>query len=448
MAGIRQHSTKPELAVRRALRELGASYRISNRDLPGSPDVANRGQGWAIFVHGCYWHRHPGCARATTPTRNREAWEEKFTGNVERDRRKAAALEQLGFRVLTIWECETEDAEGLRRRLARYLGSTRTNQLRITEPHHIRSMPRNSEPYGQSNSQRRPRKVAETPATFSVIGSFADALREAEPKPDEITGTREQKKNYAERLSNKLAVLVANRLRATGEFPGVLPNPDGSGRETTAATGAAKKLKKTDVRFSTFDTGLELLVSIKTYSFRDPRKDKSGQTVLGRYTKNVVRNDHELRAEAMDHHERHPFAVLIGLFFLPLRACDDGENDKSSFAHAIMTFRPRAGRQQPTDPQQLFERLFVGLYEQDESGEPQVWFFDVMDKPPKRGRPARVELVISEPRRGLLTLEEMIAEIVKTYGIRNRRYIEWADEDRGTPDLAPPAESDGDDDGQ
>jgi DNA mismatch endonuclease Vsr len=443
MAGIRRHSTTPELAVREALRELGASYRISNRDLPGSPDVANRRQRWAIYVHGCYWHRHPGCSRSTTPTRNRAAWETKFAANVARDGGKLAALEQLGFHVLTIWECETEGPEDLRRRLEDFLTDARRNLLITTEPNRLRPMPRQSESDDRSGGLRRPRKVAESSPAYSVIGSFADALHGAEPKPDETSGTREEKKNYAERLSNKLAVLVANRLRSTGDFPGVLPNQDGSGRETTAATGASKKLKKTDVRFSTFDTGLELLVSIKTYSFRDPRKDKSGRVVLGRYSKNVVRNDHELRAEAMDHHERHPFAVLIGLFFLPMRACDDGENDKSSFAHTIMTFRPRSGRQLPTDPQQLFERLFVALYEQDANGEQQVWFFDVMDKPPKRGRPGRLEPANGEPRRGLLSLDEMIAEIVKTYGIRNRRYIEWADEDQGVPDLDPPSDDEG-----
>jgi DNA mismatch endonuclease Vsr len=439
MAGIRQHSTAPELAVRRALREVGASYRLTNRDLPGSPDVANRSQGWAILVHGCYWHRHSGCHRSTTPTRNRGAWEDKFAANVARDRTKLAALQKLGFRVLTVWECETNDAESLRRCIADFLSDTRRTSTTLTDSGRFRPMANNSEGNAQSRTGGRPRKVAESPAAYSTVTSFGDALRQAEPKPDELTGTREQKKNYAERLSNKLAVLVANELRVSGDFPGILPNPDGSGRETSAATGASKKLKKTDVRFSTFDTGLELLVSIKTYSFRDPRKDKSGAVILGRYTKNVVRNDHELRAEAMDHHERHPFAVLAGLFFLPLRACDDGGSDKSSFAHAIMTFRNRAGRNLPTDAHQLFERLFVGLYEQDEAGEPQVWFFDVMDKPPKRGRPSRVEPVGGEPRRGLLTIGEMIAEVVKTYGIRNRRYIEWADEDQGVPHLAPPS---------
>jgi hypothetical protein len=309
----------------------------------------------------------------------------------------------------------------------------------------IRPMPRKPDDDVESFQRGRARKVAETPRKYEVVGSFADALHQAGPKPDESTGTRAQKKNYAERLSNKLAVLVANRLRSTGEFPGILPNPDGTGRETGAAAGASKKLKKTDVRYSTFDTGLELLVSIKTYSFRDPRKDRDGNVVLGRYTKNVVRNDHELRAEAMDHHERHPFAVLAGMFFLPMRACDDAGSDKSSFAHAIMTFRPRAGRVLPTDPQQLFERLFVGLYEDGPDGTPALWFFDVMDKPPRRGRPQRIPPTAGSPRGGLLSLDETIDEIVKTYGIRNRRYIEWADSDEATLDVAPAPDAEADD---
>ena len=441
MAGIRQESTKPELAVRRALRDIGASYRISNRDLPGSPDVANRSQRWAIFVHGCFWHRHQGCARTTTPSRNRGAWEAKFAANIARDRARLAELEALGFRALTIWECETTVAQTLRERLESLLIGARRSSYSLIEPNRVRPMPRKSDDEIHHLPAARPRKVAETRPAYPTVDSFAEALRQSEPKPDEAAGKRADKKNYAERFSNKLAVLVADKLRATGDFPGVLPNSDGSGRETGAATGASKKLKKTDVRYSTFDTGLELLVSIKTYSFRDPRKDTAGNVVLGRYTKNVVRNDHELRAEAMDHHERHPFAVLAGLFFLPIRACDDGATDKSSFAHAIMTFRPRAGRILPTDPQQLFERLFVGLYDQDlADGEPQLWFFDVMDKPPRRGRPSRAEPAVGEARRGLLTLDEMIAEVVKTYGIRNRRYIEWADAEERTPDLAPAPE--------
>jgi DNA mismatch endonuclease (patch repair protein) len=74
MGGIRQQGTTPELAVRRALTQLGLRYRVHNRDLPGSPDIAHRGAKWAIFVHGCYWHRHDGCRRSTTPKRNTEFW--------------------------------------------------------------------------------------------------------------------------------------------------------------------------------------------------------------------------------------------------------------------------------------------------------------------------------------------------------------------------------------
>ena len=159
----------------------------------------------------------------------------------------------------------------------------------------------------------KPRRVVrEDSPPYRAIPSFLDVLDQSEPRPSEDSGSRTDKKNYAERLSNNLAVLVADKLRKTKEFPGILPNPDGSGRESGAASAASKKLKKTDVRFSTFDTGLELLVSIKTYSFRDPRTDKkTGQVLLGRYSKNMVRNDHELRAEAMDHHERHPYACLL-----------------------------------------------------------------------------------------------------------------------------------------
>ena len=103
---IPQTGTKPELAVRRLVYSLGHRYRVANRDLPGSPDIANRSRRWAIFVHGCYWHRHPGCARATTPTRNRDFWLSKFDRNTERDREAISSLERVGFRVLVVWECD------------------------------------------------------------------------------------------------------------------------------------------------------------------------------------------------------------------------------------------------------------------------------------------------------------------------------------------------------
>ena len=118
MANIRQHGTMPELAVRAIARELGLHYRVKNRDLPGSPDLANRSRHWAISVHGCYWHRHAGCSKATTPTRNHAFWVAKFEANVARDARSVAALREMGFLVRIVWECEAHLASRVRWRLA------------------------------------------------------------------------------------------------------------------------------------------------------------------------------------------------------------------------------------------------------------------------------------------------------------------------------------------
>jgi len=286
-------------------------------------------------------------------------------------------------------------------------------------------------------AKKKSRAKAATASTS--LQTFEDALRHAGPRPAD-DADRDLKKNYSERLSNAIAVLLASKLRATGRFKSILPMPDGSGRETGSASGSNKKIKKTDVRYATSDTGLELLVSIKTLNFRDAKKDRATRRLtIGRYTKNMVRNDHELRAEAMDHHERFPYAVLIGVFFIPIDACDDGAADKSSFAHAVMTFRPRAGRADTSDPAAKFERFFVGLYDASDPSGAHVGFFDVLTPPPRRGRPPW-PTESPDPARGerLLTLDQMIAEIVREYGIRNRTYIRWADEtpaDTTLPDL-------------
>ena len=120
MGRVRQRDTEPELRVRRACRSLGLHYRTRNRDLPGSPDLANRSRRWAIFVHGCYWHRHAGCPKASTPHRNPEFWKAKFATNAERDRAAVMQLRKRGYLVLTIWQCETESPKGLESRLRRF----------------------------------------------------------------------------------------------------------------------------------------------------------------------------------------------------------------------------------------------------------------------------------------------------------------------------------------
>lgn len=118
----KQSATVPELVVRTLVREAGARYRVSNRDLPGSPDLANRRRGWAIFVHGCFWHAHEGCARSTLPKRNRAEWRRKFLANRRRDALKTMALVELGYRVCILWECEVLGRRAVRSRLRRFLG--------------------------------------------------------------------------------------------------------------------------------------------------------------------------------------------------------------------------------------------------------------------------------------------------------------------------------------
>ena len=105
--------TAPELTVRKALHALGVRYTCDNADLPGTPDLANRRRRWAIFVHGCFWHQHPACRRATIPRANADFWTEKFAGNRARDWRVGEELRQRGFHVGVVWECETREPERL-----------------------------------------------------------------------------------------------------------------------------------------------------------------------------------------------------------------------------------------------------------------------------------------------------------------------------------------------
>lgn len=117
LSRIRQKGTAPELAVRRILTRLGLRYRTAVRSLPGSPDIVNRKNKWAIFVHGCFWHAHQGCRRATVPKANHKFWVHKLDGNRERDNRKQQALEGLGFHVVTVWQCELDSPHELVSRL-------------------------------------------------------------------------------------------------------------------------------------------------------------------------------------------------------------------------------------------------------------------------------------------------------------------------------------------
>jgi DNA mismatch endonuclease (patch repair protein) len=120
MQGNKRRDTKPEFIVRHMLREFGwTGYRLDWKKCKGHPDIAYPGRKIAIFVNGCFWHHHEGCKYATTPKKNVEYWQAKFTRNKERDRETRAELESRGWKVVVIWECELkkDQIEATRTRL-------------------------------------------------------------------------------------------------------------------------------------------------------------------------------------------------------------------------------------------------------------------------------------------------------------------------------------------
>jgi DNA mismatch endonuclease (patch repair protein) len=122
MARIGSANTKPEIAVRSILHRLGYRFRLSTgKQLPGHPDIVLPKHGIAIFVHGCFWHRHKHCRFAYTPKSRVEFWTAKFAMNVRRDRLALGELHRLGWKVMVIWECDTKSPHNLRRRLERSL---------------------------------------------------------------------------------------------------------------------------------------------------------------------------------------------------------------------------------------------------------------------------------------------------------------------------------------
>lgn len=107
MARVRSKNTTPEMAVRRTLHAAGLRFRLHRADLPGRPDIVLPGRRVVVFVHGCFWHSHPGCKRARLPATRREYWVPKLLRNVERDQAASAALQRAGWCVFIAWECET-----------------------------------------------------------------------------------------------------------------------------------------------------------------------------------------------------------------------------------------------------------------------------------------------------------------------------------------------------
>ena len=129
MSRVKGKNTRPEKTIRSLLHRLGYRFRIHRSNLPGSPDIVLPKYKTVVFVHGCFWHRHAGCSKATMPAAHRDYWETKFAENLERDARKERELATLGWHVITVWQCETvrKRREPLVRRLEEELRSTRSH---------------------------------------------------------------------------------------------------------------------------------------------------------------------------------------------------------------------------------------------------------------------------------------------------------------------------------
>lgn len=121
MSRVRGRDTGPERALRRLLTDLGYRYRLQYKRVPGRPDVALPGRRKVIWMHGCFWHSHPGCPKATVPKSRTEYWTAKLEDNRRRDTAVQEGARRLGWDTLVVWECELSDRDGLTKRLTRFL---------------------------------------------------------------------------------------------------------------------------------------------------------------------------------------------------------------------------------------------------------------------------------------------------------------------------------------
>jgi DNA mismatch endonuclease (patch repair protein) len=136
MQAVRRHGTDIEIAVRLAVTRLGHHARANAATLPGRPDLSNQREKWAIFVHGCFWHGHRNCRKTKgggagrIPVANKTFWEEKISTNRTRDARKAQELRRIGYRVLTVWECDVKNAVRLERKLTAFFTARTASERR------------------------------------------------------------------------------------------------------------------------------------------------------------------------------------------------------------------------------------------------------------------------------------------------------------------------------
>jgi len=121
MSRIRSKDTKPEIIVRSLLHKMGYRFRLYRKDLPGKPDIVLPKYKIVIFVHGCFWHRHKGCKRCTTPTTNQKYWLPKLEHNIAKDKENRKKLKSLGWQSIIVWECEVKNKVKIAEKLHRLI---------------------------------------------------------------------------------------------------------------------------------------------------------------------------------------------------------------------------------------------------------------------------------------------------------------------------------------
>jgi hypothetical protein len=237
-------------------------------------------------------------------------------------------------------------------------------------------------------------------------------LAAATPRPTSQSPA-EEKTKYATRFAEEMGVVIAGSL--SSRLASIAAT-------TKRSAGSAKGKKQLDVNFSTPEHGLALGISLKSVHTRDVRGAE-------RYTHNMKRNEEELRIEASGYHKRQPYAVMIAVLFLPFDSCSDGKRDHpSSFGSWVRHLRPYAGRRDPNDDHDLFEKIYMGLYEPDATG---LRFFDVESDPPKNAPPSRGGYLLATDGRArrLLTYEEFLDTVYHLYLHRNSAEFRWAEGD-------------------
>jgi hypothetical protein len=246
--------------------------------------------------------------------------------------------------------------------------------------------------------------------TGDALLAIARVLAEAEPRPDSRSPS-EEKTKYATRFAEEMGLVIADSLS---------PRLAGITATTKRSAGSVKGKKQLDVNFSTPEHGLALGISLKSVHTRDVGGG-------GRYTHNMKRNEEELRIESSGYHKRQPYAVMVAVLFLPFDSCSDGKkNNPSSFGSWVRHLRPLTGRRKPTNDNDLFEKIYIGLYEPDGTD---LRFFDVESDPPKNGQPQREGYLHARDGRArrLLTFGEFLEAVYHLYLQRNAADFRWAE---------------------